>query len=200
MLMGNAGIVTAMSSLIISFVNMEGNHPLVWRILLLMTGLVALWAVASSEWVDHRLSKLISKALKRYTTIDVRDYASMLHLAGEYQISEIQVDEDDWMAGRSLADLHLSNEGVMVLGITRKSGIYVGAPMGDTRVHPYDTLMVYGRASSIESLDKRKQGGNGDIDHSRMVAQQTAVQQGERQGDSAPGRVRSAPKATGKEG
>ncbi len=200
MLMGNAGIVTAMSSLIISFVNMEGTHPLVWRILLLMTGLVGLWAVASSDWVDRHLSSLISKALKRYTTIDVRDYASMLHLAGEYQVSEIQVDEDDWMAGRSLSDLRLSNEGVIVLGITRKSGIYVGAPTGDTPLHPYDTLMVYGRASSIESLDQRKQGGNGDVDHSRMVAQQAAVQRGERESDPASDEPAPAPKSTGKDG
>lgn len=184
MLMGNAGIVTAMSSLIISFVNMEGVHPIAWRIVLLVTGLVALWAVASSRWVDRHLSNLISKALKRYSAIDVRDYAAMLHLAGEYQVSEIQVEEDDWMAGQTLADLRLSHEGVIVLGITRKDGVYVGAPMGSTTLQPYDTVMVYGRASAIESLDDRKKGVPGDDDHAREVAKQVEIQLGERETDA----------------
>lgn len=193
MLMGNAGIVTAMSSLIISFVNMEGTHPLIWRIVLLVTGLAVLWGVASSGWVDRHLSNLISRALKRYSDIDVRDYAAMLHLAGEYQVSEIQVEEGDWMANQSLSDLRLSHEGVMVLGITRKDGVYMGAPMGSTIIHPYDTVMIYGRAAAIESLDERKQGTSGDDAHAREVARQVEVQLSERETDADGGKAESSP-------
>ncbi len=184
MLLGNAGIVTAMSSLIISFVNMEGTHPLAWRMVLLVTGLVVLWAVASSRWVDRHLSNLISKALKQYSDIDVRDYAAMLHLAGEYQVSEIQATPEDWMADQALADLRLSHEGVMVLGITRRDGAYLGAPKGSTMIYPYDTVMIYGRATAIENLDERKRGPAGDDDHVREVARQVEIQLDERQTDS----------------
>jgi Trk-type K+ transport system membrane component len=47
MLLGNAGIVTALSSLILSFVNVSSTTPLVWRIVLLAAGIVVLWAAAS---------------------------------------------------------------------------------------------------------------------------------------------------------
>jgi hypothetical protein len=89
MLLGNAGIVTAMSSLILTFVNMEDSGFLALRIALLCFGLVTLWAIASSKIVDRHLSNLISRFLKRFTRLNVQDYASLLHLAGEYKVTEM---------------------------------------------------------------------------------------------------------------
>lgn len=79
MLVGNAGIVTAMASLLLSFVSPGGADGM--TVLGLLAGGVALiWWIASSEWVDARLSRLISLALGRWTSIDARDYAKLLHL------------------------------------------------------------------------------------------------------------------------
>ena len=179
MLMGNAGIVTAISTLIISFVDTGESVHGVWKIVLLVSGIVLLWAVASSKWVDRHLSNFISKAFKRYTRLNVRDFAGMLHLAGEYQVLEIQVAEQDWMADRTLMNLNLMDEGIMILGITRKDGSYIGAPKGETVIRPYDTLILYGRSSSVEQLDQRKSGLNGELDHMRGVAEQKKIQKEE---------------------
>jgi hypothetical protein len=64
MLLGNAGIVTAVSSLIISFVSLERSGSLVWQIAALVAGLLILWSVANSQWVDRHLSNIISKVSK----------------------------------------------------------------------------------------------------------------------------------------
>ena len=87
MLLGNAGVVTAVSSLIVSFVNINRSGLFVLQVVALVTGLIFLWTFANSKWVDRHLSNLISKALKRYTNISAQDFAKLLHLAGEYQVT-----------------------------------------------------------------------------------------------------------------
>lgn len=184
MLFGNAGIVTAVSSLIISFVKQNSEYALSLRITILVAGVVVLWLISASQWVDRHLSNLISWALKRYSNLEVRDFSAMLHLTGEYSVTEMQADSNDWMAGHSLAQLRLRNEGIMVLGVIRKNGTYIGAPDGDTRIQAGDTLILYGRMDALQSLDQRRIGTEGDFDHARKVAEQQSVIQKEKQKDA----------------
>ena len=51
MLLGNAGVITAVSSLIVSFVNVEGSIRLFWQMVLLLTGVLLLSVFANSSWV-----------------------------------------------------------------------------------------------------------------------------------------------------
>ncbi len=181
MLLGNAGVVTAVSSLIISFVNLGGDsQSLFWQLFLLVSGLILLWAIATSKWVDRHLSNLISKVLKKYTKISAHDFAKLLHLAGEYQITEMSVEEGDWLADQNIADLKLRNEGVVVLGITKKDGEYVGAPDGNTAIESSDTLLLYGRASVIEQIDNREAGIAGDKEHEKKTEEHAKIKDNER--------------------
>jgi K+/H+ antiporter YhaU regulatory subunit KhtT len=175
MLLGNAGIVTAMSGLILTFVKPQTSASFALRIVLLVSGLVLLWAVASSHWIDRRLSKFISKALKKYTRLEVQDYAKLLHLAGEYQVTEMQIQKEDWLNDRTLGELNLRDEGIIVLGVSRSDGNYLGAPDGLTRLTVGDTLIMYGRGSVLENLDQRHKGHMGDLQHQKVVAEQKGI-------------------------
>jgi hypothetical protein len=84
---------------------------------LLIAGLIALWALAHSNWVEHHLNNFISRMLKSHTNLSGQDFAKLLHLAGDYQISELHVRQQDWLAQRLIAALGLRKEGVIVLGI-----------------------------------------------------------------------------------
>jgi K+/H+ antiporter YhaU regulatory subunit KhtT len=184
MLLGNAGIVTAVSSLIVSFVNIKSSEFLVWQVALLVTGLILLWTLASSKWVDRHLSNLISSLLKNHTRLVVHDFSKLLHLAGEYQISELQVRKQDWLADKKIADLGLRQEGILVIGIHRPDGNYIGAPDGSTRIRRHDVLLLYGRAKMIEQLDQRQAGSGGDWDHQEAEIEQQRVKRQEKQRDS----------------
>jgi len=120
MLLGNAGLITAISSLILSFMSTReatGITSTVWfRLTLLAAGLIGLWIIAHSQWVDRRLSQLITWALKRWTNLEVQDYAELLHLSGDYAVAELVVEADDWLANRTLIELKLTDEGVLVPG------------------------------------------------------------------------------------
>jgi hypothetical protein len=184
MLFGNAGIVTAIATVVLTFINVKEAGSVAIRMALLLGGLVGLWAVAANRWVDRRLSKFIGWAVKRYTKLDVKDYASLLHVAGDYSVTELFVEEEDWLTNRQLSELRLQDEGVMILGITRKDGTYIGAPDGSMKVHPNDTLIIYGREASLIRLDQRRKGSNGDIEHLKAVEEQRQVIADELQEDA----------------
>lgn len=183
MLLGNAGVVTAVSSLILSFVDLNSGRALVWRIVLLVAGIVLLWSLAASRWVDRHLSNLVSTGLKRYTKLGVQDFAKLLHLAGDYQVTELQVASGDWMAGKTLAQLGLRKEGIMVLGITRMDGRFIGAPDGATSINVNDDLILYGRVAAMQDLDERKTGFRGFVAHQQQIADQEKVVREEKQQD-----------------
>ena len=42
------------------------------------------------------------KALRRWTDLDLKDYARLLHLKEEYQVIEIQVEDDSWLAHQKI--------------------------------------------------------------------------------------------------
>ena len=94
----------------------------------------------------------------------------LLQIGGSYSIDEIEVDEDDWVEGRPLRDLRLNGEGVVVLGVRRADGRYVGVPSGDTTIQAGDTVIVYGEAGQLDELRDRKQGASGDEAHERASA------------------------------
>jgi hypothetical protein len=192
MLLGNAGIVTAVSSLILAFVADDGSgdgFALVYKILLLVSGLVALWGVATSRWADRVLSRLIERALQRFTHLDVSDYEGLLHLAGDYRIVEMPVEPNGWVDGQALGELRPADEGILVLAMVTADGDWIGTPAGDTRPRSGDTLIVYGRSSAIQGLTTRRAGD--ERGHAEAVADQGLVADTERK--------RARPSASGSE-
>ena len=179
MLMGNAGIVTAVSTAILSFAGNDDEGRGWMKLALLVAGLSLLWTASYSQWLDKHLSRLISWFLEKYTDIDVRDYASILKVGGDYQIAELQTQEGDWLAGRNLADLKLRREGVAVLGIQKTGGEYLGVPMGTTTIKAGDTLLLYGRSQSIKALDERREGVGGQLAHMDAIAEQQKIEDAE---------------------
>ena len=179
MLLGNAGIVTAVSSLILAFVaGGDAGMALSYKIGLLVAGLVLLWALATSNWVDRLLSRLVDRALQRFTHLDVGDYEGLLHLAGDYRIVEVQVEAGGWLEDRPLGDLRPGDEGVLVLGVVTTDGEWLGTPAADIRPRQGDTLIVYGRTSAIRNLTQRRAGDQRA--HRDAVAEQARIAEQER--------------------
>ena len=171
MLLRGAGLVTAASTLMLSFVNSDRGQGL-RTFALLVAGLLLLWMLARSRWVDRWMSRIIAAALKRYTDIETRDYAALLHLAGEYAIMELEVRSRAWLAGRRLDSLRLADEGILALGVSHPDGHYTGAPRGDTEIGARDVLVLYGRSPALAELGRRRSGSRGDAAHRTAVAEE----------------------------
>ncbi|WPP52599.1 TrkA C-terminal domain-containing protein [Catalinimonas niigatensis] len=159
MLLGNIGIVSVLATLVLTFVDHQaGTMAWIKKISVLLGGFTLLWTLSKSKWVDKALSRWINHLLEKYTDIKVRDYAGILHLSGEYEITEMLVEHEHWMAGHRLRSLNLRQEGLNLIGLERENGTYIGLPNGDTLIREGDLLIMYGRESALRSLSERKRG------------------------------------------
>lgn len=173
MLMGNAGIVTVISSLVLTFVLPDSTLSKFYSLLIVVVGISTIWLGLKSKWADKGLSKIINKMLLRYTDIEVQDYAALLHFQDNYTISEKQVKDDDWMANKSLMDLRLRDEGITVLGVDRNGGEYFGSPTGSFTIQPEDVITIYGKADVIKNIYKRQRDFSGAREHVDFVEKET---------------------------
>jgi hypothetical protein len=182
MLLGSAGIIGTLASLVLSFGGASRDQG-ISRALVLLGGLLVLLLLARSRWFDRRLARLVFRVL-RVRGHDVRDYAGLLQLSGGYTVAELEVEPQDWLAGRTLGELRLRDEGVMVLGIHRHHG-YQGVPDKATRVEPGDVLVLYGHEDRLEELDTRARDARGDEEHVRASAQRVRAGSSPVGGDGA---------------
>jgi hypothetical protein len=159
-----AGIVTAITALILAFVN-TGTPDAIKRGGLLLGGLVLLYLGTRSKTLEKSLSRAVEWALRRHTRIDVTDYHTLLNLEKNFEVAKITVEERTWLANRKVSDLCLAEEGIAILGIRRNDGSYCGVPRGKYSVYPGDMLILYGKQDVISAIKDRSVGIYGEKEH-----------------------------------
>jgi hypothetical protein len=178
MLLGSVGLATGVAGILAGLLRAADAGDVVVRGLLLVGGLLAIYATSLSQAVDRRLSRAIGRVLRRFTDLDTRDYAALLHVSGNYAVAELFAQPDGWLAGQTLGDLRLRDEGILVLGVIRADHSYLGVPDRTTRVEPNDTLVAYGDRRAIAALSARAPGAPGDDAHRRASTQRRTADPG----------------------
>lgn len=185
MLAGNAGIAAAMATLVLTAVDSSDTSALL-RFGAVVGGIFLIWRASRLAWVDRRITRLAAIGLRRWTKLDVDDYAALLHVGGEYIVSEVPVEAGSWLADRPLAELKLREEGVILLGIERADGDYLGVPQSDTVMQAGDVGIMYSRGNTLAELDKRRRDASGEAAHIAAVEDQQRVVAEEQAGDPEP--------------
>ncbi len=175
MLVGSLGLATSVAGILGGLVGAADAGDRLSRAGVLVGGLGLVYVASTSKRLDRRLSSVIGRGLARFTDLDVRDYAALLHVSGEYEVKEMLAAPGAWVTGRTLGELRLRDEGVLVLGIVRSHGSYLGVPRKETHIEAGDTLILYGRDGRFVELTPRQAGDDGDASHRRAVAAQTDV-------------------------
>lgn len=171
MTFGNAGIITGVVSLLLGFINADGDQAAT-RAAALGAGLLLLLVATRMRSLEDALGRITRWALARWTTLDTRDFASLLRFGHDFSVIELHARGDDWLVDRPLGRLHLPAEGIVVLGLHRADGHFIGAPTGQTVVRAGDTVIAYGRLDHLEDLDERHKGRDGDVAHEVAVREQ----------------------------
>ena len=169
MLVGNAGFVTIMASVILTFAGTAGGAEALRRLAIILLGMAPIFLVARSDRFAAWLSRVIARSLDRWSDLDLRVMVHLMQLTHDYAVSELQVQPGDWVAGKQLIDLGLPDEGVLVLGVQCADGSFIGAPRGGTVINVYDMLVLYGRSTVLADLDVRSDGSAGDRAHRDAV-------------------------------
>jgi hypothetical protein len=169
MLTGNIGIATVVATVMLSFMDTRTNNNWAPNAGLLVVGLILIWVFASSRWMERQLNKTISWALRKFTQMEVRDYVAVLNLQDGFAVTEMRVEEHDWLANKTLQELALPREGVLVLGVNRPGRRFIGTPTAHTVVQAGDVLILYGSMDRITELDQRRAGRRGDVAHAEAI-------------------------------
>ena len=176
MIVGNIGFVTFISSLVISFVSIKNQERALYTFVILIGGLLLIYFISRSRLVNRLLEKIIEHFLKKVTKIHTHDYESLLNLAGDFEVITIKIKPESWLADQYLSDLKLSEEGVLVLGVRRSDGYFIGSPRGETTVYMGDELIIYGREDALKSISERRHGPEGDLQHKLSIEQQLRLE------------------------
>lgn len=176
---GSVGAVSAVATTILTFVDSGQSTAL--RIFLLAAGAGGILLLARSERLNRWATPVIRRGLQRFTDLDLRDYAAILRLHQDLQISRVEVDEDSWLVDRCLGDLELDAEGVTVLGIERQDGNFRAAPSRKTRLCAGDWILVYGKARRLQEIQDRR--GHDEASHERAKAEHRAEKERDRRQD-----------------
>jgi len=157
MLLGNAGIVTVMASLLLTFVHKdEQGMSWYYGVGILVVAIVILAIVANSNKVDNALTKLVNRILGKYRIFSSYNFGSLYKLADDYHIYDFYVRSGGWLEGKKASDDLLQQKGIIILGIEKPDGTYVGAVTPDTVFQENDLLIVYGNVHSVKFLDPVK--------------------------------------------
>lgn len=175
MTIGNAGFVTIIASLVLSFSGASGSGDALARLGLILVVLTALTYLTKRPFFEDRVTSWLRRVLNRYSDLELRDFHHMMQLSGDYAVVELAVQEGDWLAGKTLADMELPEEGVLVLAVLEPDGSFVGAPRGHHVVHPGASLTLYGRTAVVADLDQRPDSPRGDRAHRQAVAEQEEI-------------------------
>ncbi|MDT0631168.1 TrkA C-terminal domain-containing protein [Rubrivirga sp. S365] len=170
MLLHSAGLVTILGTGIASFAEPSGTTVVLRRVVLLVAGVVGLFALFKNRRFSRALDHAIEHVLRRYTTLTVRDYEALLRLREGFRVVQFEIEEGTWLANKTLRELNLPEEGVTVLSILRPDETAAAVPRGSYRLHVGDKVVLYGKEDRVAELRSRPRGRPGE--GARVEAQQ----------------------------
>ncbi|GMM92723.1 cation:proton antiporter regulatory subunit [Qipengyuania sp. MTN3-11] len=182
---GSVGIVSGISSLFLSFV--DDQFATQTKLAVLGGGTMIIFLLARSKQLDRWTRPMLERALSGTRSTELRDYAALLHMREDWRIGEIRVEEESWLSDRTLAELDLRSEGVVVLGIEREGEAYEGAPSGDSYLEAGDTILVYGEAERLSELSERLRQDSGAHEDAKRDEEKRREKE-EREIDNAGGK------------
>lgn len=147
MLLGNVGLVAAITALGVSFVSPGGAG---WnRVFVLLLGLVAIWVLFRAPLSRHLIDRMIGWALKRIGQQEALDYANLLQFNEGFRVAEAVAGDHDWLTGQSVYELRSAGNPLVVLRIQRPDEELRGIPEPTDQIQAGDTVVLYGERSAL---------------------------------------------------
>lgn len=152
MILGNAGLVTVVATLIISFAK-GGLSPIPVQLVLLAIATYLIYYLASHKGLTRKFTKRIEEKLSRSTFFTKKPIEETLRLAQGYGVAEISLKENSPHIGLTLQETDFKKEGIIIMAIERGKDV-IHTPKGGDRLCVDDTLICYGKLPAIKRVAK----------------------------------------------
>lgn len=148
-LLGNIGLTSILATVIFTFIEARSGVELFGTVAAVLLGALSLALLGKVGIFKRLLDWGIRKGLNRVGSLRVADYDLLLRAKAGFCVSELEVLPESALVGSELGESRPADQGVIVLGITKDDGRFVGAPQRHERVDAGDVLLVYGQDGAL---------------------------------------------------
>jgi K+/H+ antiporter YhaU regulatory subunit KhtT len=153
MILGNAGLISIITTLVLSL-RAEGVTPTLVNITIILLAVLVIVTISSNKWVRRRFTKKVQENLAKTQTFTKRPVTEILRLASGYGIAEVILNKSCIDLGKTLSHSSFRQQDILILAIERGKRV-IPTPHASEELHLNDMLICYGKLDNIAKIGKR---------------------------------------------
>jgi hypothetical protein len=149
-ILGNAGTVTVIATLVASFTQVSGYVWFFIRLAVIIGGIFGLYRLIIRSNVGQRFVDWLQRPFVNRILKEAPAAEEVFHMEKDWAISLVMIKRNSKSIGMSVADITAEEE-IEVLGIDR-AGTYLARPDREEKVTEGDRLLVYGNRKTVKRI------------------------------------------------
>jgi hypothetical protein len=151
---GNIGITSGLATLIITlFRGSHGSAPHLLMIFgFLFISAAALFFLVNTPLIRKPLDVVMRYWLERAGVVRALDYELLLNVQQGYCVSDFCIEANHPFSGKALHESRPNDQGIVILGVSKSDGSFIGTPNKDEILNQGDTVMVYGSEEAVDKM------------------------------------------------
>ena len=149
-ILGNAGMVTVIATLVASFTQVSGYTWFFIRLAIIVGGIFGLYQLIIRSNVGRRIPDWLQRPVMNRILREAPAVEEIFHVEKDWAISLVMIKGSSNIIGLSMADI-TAEEDIEILAIDR-AGTYLTRPNWDERIAEGDRLLVYANRKSVKRI------------------------------------------------
>jgi hypothetical protein len=149
-ILGNAGLVTIIATLVASFTQVSGYTWFFIRLAIIIGGIFGLYQLIIRSNVGQRILDRLQKPLMKRILRGAPAVEEIFHVEKDWAISLVMIKGNSKSIGLSVADITAEGD-IEILSIDR-AGTYLTRPDLEEKIMEGDRLLVYANRKSVKQI------------------------------------------------
>jgi hypothetical protein len=149
-ILGNAGTVTVIATLVASFTQVEGYAWFFVRLAIIVGGIVGLYQLIIRSNVGQRIVDWMQRPIVHRILRAAPAAEEVFHVEKDWAISLVTIKGSSKRSGLSVADITVGGD-IEILGINR-AGTYLTRPDKEEKIAQGDRLLVYANRKAVKRI------------------------------------------------
>ena len=149
-ILGNAGTVTVIATLVASFTQVSGYMWFFIRLAVIIGGIFGLYQLIIRSNVGQRILDWLQRPVMNRILREAPAVEEIFHVEKDWAISLVLIRERSKSIGLSVADIAAEGD-IEILGINR-AGTYLTRPNREEEIGEGDRLLVYANRKSVKRI------------------------------------------------
>lgn len=154
MVLGNAGLITVITALVISF-GRTNIYPLLINVGIVLVLIIILYKALTHKGITKFLNDRIQAGLEKRPIFEKRPVEEVLRIAKNYGIAEVSIKENCSDRGKTLQTSGFRENDILVLAIERENAV-IPTPKATDTILLNDVLICYGKLSNIQKIIEKE--------------------------------------------